>query len=235
MNNWGILQALLFEPRKAFAEIHARPRFWVPLLAIVAGSLLINVWYQGVVDAEWFTDMQLRASSISQSLTEEQIEQRVKAAAANPGLRVAITGIATTLAVVLFTLLSALYLLLAGKITNVQAGFRQWLALGCWTGLPALLAVIPAAINLATATTTQIEPIAMAPLSLNALFFHRGMGDPGYTVLTSLNVTTFLALFLCTWGVKEWSRRSWLFATVFVTLPYVVIFGIWGYFSLGRS
>ena len=35
MNNIGLLSALMFEPRKAFAEIDARPRSWFPLLAVV--------------------------------------------------------------------------------------------------------------------------------------------------------------------------------------------------------
>ena len=38
MNNLELASALVFEPRKAFAQIDARPRFWFPLLEIGRAS-----------------------------------------------------------------------------------------------------------------------------------------------------------------------------------------------------
>jgi len=32
-------------------------------------------------------------------------------------------------------------------------------------------------------------------------------------------------------GVRTWTQRSWLFSTVFVMLPIVVLHGIWAYVS----
>ncbi|MEJ0098868.1 MAG: hypothetical protein WDO12_03660 [Pseudomonadota bacterium] len=43
MSNWEILQALVFEPRKAFAEIAERPKFWFPLLVLVIAGLVTAV------------------------------------------------------------------------------------------------------------------------------------------------------------------------------------------------
>jgi hypothetical protein len=125
-------------------------------------------------------------------------------------------------------------LLLAGKVTNVQRGFRQWFALLCWTSMPAVLAAIPSAIVLMTATTTQIDQGDLQPLSLNSLFFHRTFDQSGYTLLTSINLLGLLGMYLLVFGVRTWSGRSWLFSAIFSLLPMALIFGVAAFF-MGRS
>lgn len=230
-----MVQALAFEPRKAFAELRARPRFWMPLLLLVIATAGVTTWYQVVVDAEWLVDLQLRNSSFAGQLTEAQIEAQVRNASGTGTLRAVVSGIATALLLPLVYVITAVYYLLAGKITNVRADFRQWFAFACWTSLPSVVAVIPAAVVLLTATSGQIDPGDVQALSLNALFFHRPMGAPGYSLLTSINLPMLVSLYLAIFGVKEWSGRSWLFSTVFAALPLVLLFGIWGFFSLGRA
>ena len=119
---------------------------------------------------------------LRRQLTEAQIETQVKrAAAAVPGSPPRSQRITTALGLVIGYLLVSVYYLLAGKVTNVQRSFRQWFALACWTSMPSLLAIIPAAFVLLTATTAQIDQAELQPLSLNALFFHRAFGEPGFT------------------------------------------------------
>ena len=89
-----------------------------------------------------------------------------------------------------------------------------------------MLAAIPALLSLATAETSQLDPGVLQPLSLNELFFHRGMGEPGYQLLSNFGVLQALGLALAVIGVHTWSKRSWLFASVFVLLPCVLIFGL---------
>jgi hypothetical protein len=36
-------------------------------------------------------------------------------------------------------------------------------------------------------------------------------------------------------GLRHWSKRTWMFSSVFVLLPPVLIFGTWGYFSMVRG
>jgi hypothetical protein len=235
MNNLAILQALVFEPRKAFLELQARPRFWLPLLLLIVCSAGMIMWYQGKVDAEWLTDLQLRNSGFASQMSEEVIQERVKAAGQRTGLRVGISGLVGAIGVVFGAVISTLYYLLAGKITGVQGGFKQWFTLACWSSLPTLITVIPAAIALLTATSAQIDPGAMQPLSLNELFFHRGMKEPGYSLLSALQLPMLLSLYLAAFGVKVWSNRSWLFSIVLSALPLVLIFGIWAMISLRGS
>lgn len=236
MSNWSILQALVFEPRKAFAALRDKPVFWFPLLALMLATFVVQLWYLTKVDTAWLTDMQLRSSALVRgALTDQQIQERAAMAAGRAGLSAGIGSVGGALAVALVMAVSALYFSLASKITNVPGSFRHWFSMACWTAMPTLLAVLPAVFLLATATTTQIPPADLQPLSINALFLDLKMGDPGYTLFTSMNLTSLLSIWLAAVGVKEWSKRSWLFSVVFVALPTVLLYGIWAYFALGRS
>jgi len=235
MNSIAMLQALAFEPRRAFQALAEQPKSLFPLLAVVLCSAGLVLWYYQVVDLAWLTDRTIRGSAMAGRLTEAQIEAQVTAAGDHPGRAAVIAVIFTSLAVVLIRLCEAVYLLLAGKITNVQRSFGQWFALSCWTSLPSVLAAIPSAIVLLLSTTTQIDQSELQPLSLNALFFHRAFDQPGFSLLTSINLLHFLALYLAALGVRTWSGRSWTFSTVFVSLPWALIVGVWAFIALGRS
>lgn len=232
MSNWAVLQALVFEPRKAFMEIAGRPRFLFPLLLLILCMAGLSAWYMSVVDMEWLIDTQLRNSPFTRQLTEVQIQQQVAAASGRGGVRMVVSTLGTGVGLTIVALLGALYYSLAGKITGVDRTFRQWLALNCWCSLPTLLAVVPAAFVLLTASSAQIPQDQLQPLSLNALLFHRKLGEPGYTLFSSMTVLQFLALYLSALGVKTWSGRSWLFSIVFTALPFALIYGIWGFIAL---
>lgn len=232
MNNLAVLQALAFEPRKAFEELDARPRFWWPLLLVVLASGAISAWYTAFVDLEWLTDLQLRSSALTQNMTSAEIERLARNATARQGVSAVINFIVSTLAVAVIMLIMALYYSLAGKVTNVQRGFRHWLALVAWTSTPTLITLLASAVVLLTASSHQLSQSDLQPLSLNALLLHRDASEPGHSLFTSLNLMQFLSLYLAALGVRVWSGRSWLFSIVFTALPYVLIYGIWAFFSL---
>lgn len=232
MNNFALLQALAFEPKQAFATMAERPRVLFPIALLLTASVGLLFWYFSIVDTRWLMDQTLLNNPSTAQMTEQQLQL---ARNVNPAFLKWSAVIGGAFVIVLTRLLEALYYLLAGKITNVQRSYRQWLALASWTSLPAVLAVIPAAIVLLTSTTTQIDQGQLQVLSLNNLFFHRAGGAPGHTLLVSINLLQFVGMYLATLGVRLWSGRSWLFSIVFTFLPAVLIFGTWAYFALGRS
>jgi hypothetical protein len=140
--------------------------------------------------------------------------------------------VATGLFIAFMLLVGAVYYLLAGKIAGVNRSFRHWLALSAWTSLPTVLAVIPAALVLLTATSNQVGQDSLQALSLNELFFKLEPGETGFTLLTNINLFTFVSLYLGAVGVKVWSSRSWLFSIVFSVLPLILIVGIWALYVL---
>jgi uncharacterized membrane protein YhdT len=235
MNSFGVLQALVFEPKKAFAEIAERPRILFPLLLLIVATAGVTFWFYQVVDLGWLTDRQLRAGGGARQMTDEQIATMVKAAGEHPGVAGAITAFVTALAIVIAYTLVSLYYLLAGKITNVQRSFSQWFALSCWCNLPTLLTAITSAIVLATTTSTQFDDAELKVLSLNALFFHHKFGEPGYALLSAIGLPELLTMYLSVLGVRVWSGRSWTFSAIFTLLPVALILGVVALFTLGRS
>lgn len=233
MNSFALLQALVFEPKKAFNEISERPRILFPLLTLIVASAAVVMWYTSIVDLQWLTDQQIRNSGFASMLTEAQIEARVASADDHPTRSMVLTGIATAASVVILRLLEALYYLATARAA--QRKYRQWLSLACWTGMPSLLAVIPAAILLATATSAQIDQASLQALSLNSLIFHRMPGDSGYTLLTNVNLLQLVGSYLAAAGIRAWSGRSWVYGLTIAFLPMVLFYGIWALIVLGRS
>lgn len=233
MNGLSLLQALIFEPKKAFTELDARPRILFPLLVLLISSAGFAIWYSQVVDHEWMVDQQLRTAreqlkdtAFAPPMTDAQIEARAKSAAEHVTRSTVVSAIGVGLALVIFRLLEALYYMLAGKMSSVSRSYRHWLSLACWSSLPSVLAVIPAAVALATATTAQIDQASLQVLSLNSLFFHRTPAESGYTLLNFLNLPQFVGVFLAAYGVRVWSGRSWLHGILFAGLPLLLLCGL---------
>lgn len=222
MNNLQLIVALATAPRKAFDELAQKPRWLFPFLLLLGSSLLLTIWYYSKVDLAWLMDEQLRNSPRAAALTEEQRAQMTKAM--SPAVVMWSSVIGVVLILMLFRVLEATWYTLAGKVTNVDRGFKQWFALANWTSLPGIIAVIPALIALAMASGSQIDPGVLQPLSLNELFFHRKMGESGYRLLSNFSLVSLIGAVLAIIGVKCWSARSWLFASIFVLLP-LALFG----------
>lgn len=230
MNNMQMIAALATAPRRAFEAIAEKPRWLFPFLLLLGSTLLLTIWYYSKVDLAWIVDEQLRNSPRAATLSEAQREQM--ASAVNPAVVMWSSVIAVIVVLVLVRVLEATWYLLAGKVTNVDRSFRQWFALANWTSLPAVLGVIPAAVALLMASGSQIDPGVLQPLSLNELFFHREMGESGYQLLSNISLLGLIGATLAIIGVRTWSSRSWLFASVFVLLPVAVILGIWALIAL---
>ena len=233
VNNIETIKALVTAPRRAFEAIAEKPRWLFPLLVLLLPTLVVLVWYYLTVDLAWIIDEQMRTNPRMANLTEEQRAQ--VAQFSSRGTLTVTSAIAACVLVLLFRVLEATWYLLAGKVTNVNRSFRQWFALANWTSLPGVLAVIPAVLSLLLADTDQMDPGVLQPLSLNELFFHRGIGESGYQLLSSVGLLQVLGAALAIIGVHTWSRRSWLHAAVIVLLPVGLILGPWAYFSLGRA
>ena len=231
MNNFELAIAMVLDPKGAIREIEARPRFLFPLLITMFVTIGATFWYFKIVDFDWLIDATLRSNTSTKGMTEEQLAQIAKRLTRNTLMFSSL--IAVPFVLVIIRLLEALWYLLAGKVTKVRRSYKQWFALANWTTLPAVLAVLPAIPLLASSKQVQVDvATAISPLSLNGLFFHRAMGEPGYQLFTNLNVIQLFTMFLVVLGIKMWSGRSWLFALVYALLPVALIGGVWAILAL---
>lgn len=229
MNNLEISVALATSPTSAFVELRERPRFWFPLLLVVLSTAGLIYWYYSIVDIEWMKDTLFSNEPKFQQMNEEQ-----RAAAMGMFTRTSLlwSSVASMIVIIpVVMVLQGLYLLVAAKVTKLSPGFRHWFSLACWTSLPVLLTSVVSAILLILRENSQVSTSVLAPLSLNELVFHVPPGGPGYALLESLAIPAFLSWALMIIGVRTWSQRSLSFSTVMTLLPWVVIYGLWAFFS----
>lgn len=229
MNNLALAGSLATAPSSAFAELRERPRFWFPLLLITLCAAGMMFWYYSVVDVEWLKDLMFTNNPKVQALPEAQRAQSMAMVGRNTLLWGSTIGV--LFAIPIWFALQSLYLLLAGKVTRLPFGFKHWFSFSCWTLLPALLNTVVAAIFLLISDTHQMSPGVLQPLSLNELLFHRPFGSPGQTFFEALTIPGFLSWILMIVGVRAWSQRSWMFSAIFILLPIVLLYGIWGFFA----
>jgi hypothetical protein len=231
MNNLALSVALATAPSSAFEDLRERPRFWFPLLVLVASTAAIMFWYYSTVDIEWLKEVMFGTNPDIQKLPEEQRAATMSMMTRTTMLWGSVIGSIVAMPIVF--LVSAVYLLLAAKVTKLPQGFRfkHWYAFCCWTSLPLLLNVVVSAIFLIMSDNAQVSPSALQPMSLNELLLHRPMHSPGYTLFESLTIPSVLCWILMIIGVRVWSQRSWAFSTLFILLPSVVIYGIWAFLS----
>jgi hypothetical protein len=229
MNDLALATALATAPSSAFAELRERPRFWFPLLALVASTVVLVYWYYSVVDIEWLKDAMFSNNPDIQKLSEAERAQTMAIMGRSTLLWGSVIG--ALLGLPIYFLLNALYFLLAAKVTGLPQGFKHWFALTCWSSLPLLLGTVVAAIFLLLSDTSQMSPSLMQPLSLNELVLHRPFGSPGHALFESVSIPGLLSWALMIIGVRTWSQRSWAFSTVLVLIPIVCIYGLWAAYA----
>ena len=227
MDNFSFLAELITSPTTALAKLRERPRVLFPLLSCLLLTAGVIFWYYSTVDVEWLKHELFDAAPQFQKLSEEQRTQALKVVSRNSMLWGGMA--AATVSVTVLFALQAVYQLFAGKITGIGRTFKQWFALTCWTALPTALlsSIITALMILISHDASQLSPGELRPLSLNELFFHLSIGQPGQSLLASFDFISLWALALGVIGVQVWSKRSWLFSVIFTLLPTVVVYGVW--------
>jgi len=229
MNDLTVATSLATSPSSAFAELRERPRFWFPLLLVTISSALVIAWYYGVVDIDWLKEQLFGNNPDFQKMSAEQRAGAMSFVGRNTMLISGIVG--TFIGMPVAFLISALYYLVAAKITRVPLGFKHWFSLVCWASLPIVLNSVAAVLFLLLRDNDQIGPGVLQPLSLNELVFHVPLGSKGQTFLDSLSIPAFLSMALSVVGVHAFSQRSWLYSAIVALIPAVLIYGIWAFFA----
>jgi len=229
MNDLAVATSLATSPSSAFAALRERPRFWFPLVLVVVSSVVVVVWYYGVVDIDWLKEQMFGNNPDFQKMAPEQRAGAMSFVGRNTML---IGGVvAACIGMPIAFLISALYYLVAAKVTKVPLGFKHWFSMVCWASLPIVLNSIAAMLFLLLRDSDQLSPGVLQPLSLNELFFHLPMAAKGQTFLDSLSIPAFLSTALSIIGVHAFSQRSWLYSAVVALIPAVLIYGIWAFIA----
>ncbi len=220
---------LILNPTTAFQSLKEKPSFWFPLIVISVLTAATFVWFYSIVDFAWLRDQILSSGSQYEKMTAAQREQASGMVSKNVMMWSTVIG--AVVALPIFRLLEALYYLLVGKLTRLEVTFKQWFALACWSGFPAILAVALMWVVILLRTNGQITPDALSILSLNELIFHVPLGHKWHSLLSSVTILNPYVWWLTIVGVKVFTQRSTTYSAVMVIMPLVLIYAGWATFT----
>lgn len=214
---------IFLEPAKVFSELREKPSFWLPLLLSMASMAAVVLFYFMTVDSNWYLDHALLASGKEMSAAEIAQAKQVM-----PGTRVMgfFGAPSAALGIAIVSAITALYLMLAGKVTATAISFKQAFSLVCWANMPMLLGALIAFIGVLTMEPktaieslmlTNVDPLVMSlPVDHDWSKFAKGF-----------NLLNFWVVYLMALGWRTWSKASWTQAVIVAALPSVVIYGCW--------
>jgi hypothetical protein len=134
------LTGVFFEPAKTFADVAARPSFWVPLILVIAVALCFMVLYGQHVGWDRMIRHQIETSSRAAQLSPEQRETQIQMSAKFAP----IFGYAgVLLGVPLVTLIWAAVLLgIVKGMMSAQVRLKQVFAIICYASLPGVIMML---------------------------------------------------------------------------------------------
>ncbi|MGY1426109.1 YIP1 family protein [Lysobacter sp. A289] len=215
---------IFLQPSKVFADLREKPTFVLPLLVIAVLSAAMTLAYFLRVDPDWFLDQATLAMSASEAAQAREMM---------PGARTMgyIGAISSPLVIVVIMALTALYYLLAGKVTGNAVSFKHGMSLASWASMPAVLGTLVALIGaLMMDPQTSLESLMLA--NVDPLLVQLPADSPWSALARSFSLLVFWSLFLTALGWRIWGKTSWLQAIVVAALPSVLIYGGMAAFAL---
>jgi hypothetical protein len=222
MGEGSRLAGVFFEPAKTFADVAARPGFWVPLILVIAVSLGYMVLFGQHVGWERMMRHQLETSSRAAQMTPEQRETQIQMGA-KFGPIAAYGGI--LLGVPLIWLIWAAILLgIVKGMMSVPLRLKQVFAIIAYSALPG---VIMALLSVAVMFMKPAEDFNLQ----NPLVFNPGaFMDPTtsskflYSLASALDLFRLWTLVLIAIGLKAAGGKlvSMGGAVTAVFLPWLI-------------
>jgi hypothetical protein len=222
MSEVSRLAGVFFEPKKAFTDIAAHPRWIVPLLLLIVASFTVAMIFAQKGVFRIAVEQQMARSPQSQQLSPEQREQQTQI-----GMKFAtIIGYCTPVVVVVMYLVIALVLWgVTSGILSAPVRFGQVFAIVSYAELPSLLKAI------LTVVVVQIKNVAdfnvQNPLMFNPGAFMDPQATPKflYAMASWFDLFTFWIILLMATGLKAAAGKKLSFggALFAVLLPWAVI------------
>jgi hypothetical protein len=219
MSEAARITGVFFEPKKAFADIAARPRWFVPLLLIILFAIGVAWVYSDKGVMRVVVAQRMATSPQTAQMTPDQ-----RAAAIEQGAKFAsFFGFAVPVIIpIMFLIMSVVLWGIASGILSAPIRFGQVFAIVCYAQLPGILMSIMIYIVL------QIKNVADYNINNPLMFNPAAFMDPQtsskflYSVASSFDLFTFWIMLLIATGLKAASGKRLSFGGAFfaVALPW---------------
>lgn len=220
MSELARLGNIFFEPRRTFADIAAKPRFWVPMLLIVALSVVYLSAFSSHVGWERFMRQQTEKSAQMQNLPADQrekaIEMQVKFAAPM-GMAGAIVG--TPIA---FMVSAAILMFIFTNLLGSTVSFKQSLSIVSYSSLPAIIGTATSLLVMFLKDPSDFD--LQNPAGLNVGFYLDPNSTKAWIVSlgNSIDLLSFWSILLLATGFSIVAKKPWKSALMGVLMPWAV-------------
>lgn len=216
------------DPKKALSAADERSGWtMLPLALVLMVPAVMVAYYFQTVDFNWFIDQMAAASP--EEFPEEAREFL------SPTVMMTTGVIGATISGLVGVVLNGLYLHFLAKITTTDSRkYSAWFRLAVWAAMPAaIIGVLAALLNYMLAGTNQVGLDDLAFYSVNSLFTHIPMGQPGASVMNALTPFTLWTVALTGTGLHLWTGRTMGKSLILAAIPAIIVYSVWSVVSFG--
>src|SRR5579872_494063 len=140
MGEFSRLSGIFFEPKAAFRDIAARPRWWPPLALIIALSLVFSYTFTQRVGWERFMRQQFESNPRTQNMPADQREGMIATQARYAPIFA--YGFAVVGMPVMAAIVAGVFLFLFRTVLGAELSFRQVFAIYSYSLVPLIISTI---------------------------------------------------------------------------------------------
>jgi hypothetical protein len=219
LSEFARLSGILWEPGATFRDIAARPRWWPPLVIVIALSLVFSVTFTQRGGWEHFFRQQMETNSRMQNLTPDQ---RAQTMAIQVKVGPYFAYGAAVIGMPLFALAAAgIFLLLFRTLLGADVSFKQVYAICCYSLVPLIFSTIMALAVMLLKEPDQFD--LQNPVLTNIGAFMDSVSTPKwlYSLASSVDVFSAWVLVLMATGLSAAARKiSW-------STSFMCVLGTW--------
>ena len=217
---------IISDPANAFASIRERPKLCIAPLILSLGLLIgFFSYYFGTVEPTWFIEHTLAQSPDLNNEQKMAMREYI-----HPNVLSTTTILSATIISLVVYAMYALFVHLVSKVIGQnEFAFTDWFSLTVWASFPSIFATLAMFISYLADGSGQVSLEEVNIISFNQLFFNLPSAHAWTNLLNSLTLTTVWTLALSSLGFKIWTRSTWTKSIILMTLPYILIYGIWAF------
>ncbi len=219
LSEFARLSGILWEPGATFRDIAARPRWWPPLVIVIALSLVFSVTFTQRGGWEHFFRQQMETNSRMQSMTADQ---RAQTMAIQIKVAPYFAYGAAVVGFPFFAVVAAgVFLLLFRTLLGADVTFKQIYAVCCYSFVPLIFSSIMALAVMLLKEPDQFD--LQNPILTNVGAFLDSVSTPKwlYALASSVDVFSAWVMILMATGLSTAARKiSW-------STSFMCVLGTW--------
>lgn len=221
MGEAGRITGVLFDPKKAFADIAAKPSWILPVvLSIVVGLVFVYLFTTRIGWDRYFHQI-AETSSRMQQMDPPQRENAIQMQEKFGPIFGYVFGV---IGPPLMAVIVGGVILLMGKIGGAALTFKQTFAMSAWASLPRVIAGILAIVVMFIKNPEDFN--LQNPLAFNLGAFMEPPPNSGkfvYSLATSIDLFTIWSILLLAVGISVAARKMpFSKAVILVVAPWII-------------